>query len=100
MRPYELSAALLDAYRRRALSPVEVIRDVLERVAAFEPHIHALYLLAPERALAEARASEARWTRGEPIGSLDGVPRPSRTTSHKRRTEAAGNRGERSRPEP
>ena len=44
----------VDAYRRRALSPVEVMRVVLERVAAFEPHIRALYLLAPERALADA----------------------------------------------
>jgi Asp-tRNA(Asn)/Glu-tRNA(Gln) amidotransferase A subunit family amidase len=68
------AVALIDAYRRRELSPVEVMRDVLDRVAAFEPHVHALYLLAPERALAEARASEARWTRGEPTGALDGVP--------------------------
>ena len=28
----------------------------------------------PERALSEARASEARWAKGEPIGPLDGVP--------------------------
>ena len=40
------------------------------RVAAFEPHIHALYLIAPERALAEARVSEARWARGEPSSSM------------------------------
>ncbi len=75
MRPFELSAvALLDAYRRGALSPVEAMRDVLQRVARFEPHIHATYLLAPERALREARASEERWRRGAPIGPLDGVP--------------------------
>ena len=75
MRTFELSAiALLDAYRRRELSPVEVMRDVLERVAAFEPQIHATYLLAPERALQDARASEARWLKGAPIGPLDGVP--------------------------
>jgi Asp-tRNA(Asn)/Glu-tRNA(Gln) amidotransferase A subunit family amidase len=75
MRPHELTAvALLDAYRRGALSPVEAMRDVLQRVAQFEPHIHATYLLAPERALAEARASEERWRRGAPIGPLDGVP--------------------------
>jgi Asp-tRNA(Asn)/Glu-tRNA(Gln) amidotransferase A subunit family amidase len=52
MRPFDLSAvALLDAYRSGALSPLEAMRDVLQRVARFEPHIHATYLLAPERAL-------------------------------------------------
>src|SRR5271169_1646143 len=75
MRPYEMSAvALLDAFRRRQLSPIEAMRDVLDRVARFEPHIHATYLFAPERALADARASEARWAKGEPMGPLDGVP--------------------------
>jgi aspartyl-tRNA(Asn)/glutamyl-tRNA(Gln) amidotransferase subunit A len=62
------------AYRSRALSPVEAIQDVLMRIAAFEQHIQATYLLAPERALEEARASEQRWQRGEPVGPLDGVP--------------------------
>lgn len=75
MKPHALSAvALLDAYRRKALSPVEVLEDVFARVEAFEPHIQALYLFAPERARAEARLSEARWARGEPLGPLDGVP--------------------------
>jgi aspartyl-tRNA(Asn)/glutamyl-tRNA(Gln) amidotransferase subunit A len=68
------AVALLKAYRSRALSPVEAIQDVLARIAAFEPHIRATYLLAPERALADARASEGRWQRGEPVGPLDGVP--------------------------
>lgn len=75
MHPYELSAvALLEAYRAGALSPVETVQSVLQRVARYEPHVHATYLLAPERALAEARASEERWRRGAPIGPLDGVP--------------------------
>ena len=75
MQPFRMSAiALLDAYRSRALSPVEAMRDVLQRVERFEPHIHATYLLAPERALGEARASEERWRRSEPLGLLDGVP--------------------------
>jgi aspartyl-tRNA(Asn)/glutamyl-tRNA(Gln) amidotransferase subunit A len=75
MHPHQLSAtALLAAYRARALSPVEAMKDVLERVWAFEPHIKATYLLNPERALKEARASEERWMRGAPLGALDGVP--------------------------
>jgi aspartyl-tRNA(Asn)/glutamyl-tRNA(Gln) amidotransferase subunit A len=75
MQPFRMSAiALLDAYRSRAVSPVEAMRDVLQRVERFEPHIHATYLLAPERALGQARASEERWRRSEPLGPLDGVP--------------------------
>ena len=75
MEPFRMSAtALLEAYRSGALSPLEAMRSVLDRVARFEPHISATYLLSPERALAEAKASEERWRRGEPIGPLDGVP--------------------------
>ncbi len=75
VQPFRLSAIeLLSAYRSRKLSPVETMRSVLERVEAFEPHIRATYLLAPERALEEARGSEARWVKGQPIGPLDGVP--------------------------
>ena len=75
MQLFELSAvALLDAYRSGAASPREAMRSVLDRVARFEPHIAATYLLSPERAMVEAKASEERWRRGEPIGPLDGVP--------------------------
>ncbi len=66
--------ALLAAYRQRTLSPVEVVADVLAHIGRWEPHIQATYLLRPEAALAQARASEARWLRGEPLGALDGVP--------------------------
>ena len=82
MALHDLSAVqLLAAFARKELSPVEVMRAVLERVEAFEPQVHATYLFAPERALKEARESEARWLKGEPLGALDGVPRPSRTIS-------------------
>ena len=65
---------LLAAYRQRTLSPVEVTQAVLAHMERWEPHIRATYLLRPEHALAQARASEARWLRGEPQGLLDGVP--------------------------
>src|SRR5271165_5877466 len=75
MQPFRLSALeLLSAYRGRKLTPAEAIASVIERIEAFEPHIAATWLYAPERALKEARASEARWMKGEPIGPLDGVP--------------------------
>ncbi len=72
---HELSAtALTDAYRRRTLSPVEVTQSVLGHIERWEFYLQALYLLRPERALEQARASEARWLAGEPAGPLDGVP--------------------------
>lgn len=65
---------LLAAYRTHSLSPVEVAQAVLAHIERWEPHIKATYLLRPEVALAQARASEARWLRDEPLGALDGVP--------------------------
>jgi len=72
---YDLSAReLLSAYRQRSLSPVEVTRAVVEQIERREPQLNATYLFRPEAALEQARASEARWQRGEPQGLLDGVP--------------------------
>jgi Asp-tRNA(Asn)/Glu-tRNA(Gln) amidotransferase A subunit family amidase len=73
--PSQLSAIeIADAYRRRTLSPVEVTEAIVERIEAVDPAIHAFFTRTPERALSDARASEARFMRGEPLGSLDGVP--------------------------
>ncbi|HZN46049.1 MAG TPA: amidase, partial [Ramlibacter sp.] len=72
---HELPApALVDLYRRREVSPVEVARSVLGHVERWEQSIHALYLLRPEQVMEQARASEARWVKGEPLGLIDGVP--------------------------
>ncbi len=72
---HDLSAAeLLAAYRSKTLSPVEVARDVLKHIGAWEPHLHATYALDAEGAMAQAEASQARWLKGQPQGALDGVP--------------------------
>jgi len=64
---------LLDLYRRRALSPVEALKSVTERVARMNPWVNAFAALNP-RALQQAGESEARWAAGRPCGPLDGVP--------------------------
>ncbi|WP_052848311.1 amidase [Streptomyces avicenniae] len=70
-----LGAARLTAgYAARDLSPVEVALAVLDRAEAAQRAVNAFVLLDREGALAEARASERRWGRGEPRGPLDGVP--------------------------
>src|SRR6185312_11376372 len=65
---------LLRLYRRRALSPVEVARNALARIERFQPRINAFVLVDEEGALAQARLSEARWAKSEPIGLVDGLP--------------------------
>src|SRR5205823_9008350 len=67
------ATALLDAYRKHELSPVEVTRAVLERIERLNPVLNA-FTLVSEHALEDAKASEARWLAGQPRGLLDGVP--------------------------
>ena len=73
--PALLSAVQLrQLYRTRQLSPVEATRAVLERIRRFDPEVNAFCLVDEERATAAARASEARWHKGAPLGLVDGVP--------------------------
>lgn len=72
--PADGVAGLLAAYRARTLSPVEVVRDALERLDSVRERLNPVSYEDREQTLAAARASEARWARGEPRGTLDGVP--------------------------
>lgn len=72
---HEMTAAELVAhYRRKALSPVMVMKHTLERLAALDPQVNAFREIDAQGALADAERSEARWLRGDPCGALDGVP--------------------------
>jgi aspartyl-tRNA(Asn)/glutamyl-tRNA(Gln) amidotransferase subunit A len=72
--PCALTAtALLEGYRKRTLSPVEVAQAVMKRIEALNPRLNA-FLLVSDRILEDAKASEARWAAGQPKGLLDGVP--------------------------
>ena len=82
---YLSATDLLAAYRDKTLSPVEATRAVLDRIDAHNARINAFNLIDADAAMDQARASEARWARGEPQGFLDGVP-----TSIKDSHEVAG----------
>ena len=80
----------------KALSPVELTRECLDRVAALNPQLDAFLLVTEDRAMSDARASEARLMRGEGRGPLDGIPIAHkdiydtagiRTTAHSRLLE-------------
>ena len=66
--------ALLALFRARSASPVEALQAVLARVGRLNPSLNALCLVDDISAMADARASEARWQAGMPMGALDGVP--------------------------
>ena len=64
---------LLEAYARKAVSPVEVTKAVIARIDAYEPRLQALYAFDPDAALRDARAAEQRWMSGQ-AKALDGIP--------------------------
>ncbi|MDF0523434.1 amidase [Bradyrhizobium yuanmingense] len=64
----------LALFKSRDLSPVEVIDDCMQRIDEVNCELNAFCFVNFEQAKAQARLSEARWMRGEPIGLLDGVP--------------------------
>jgi aspartyl-tRNA(Asn)/glutamyl-tRNA(Gln) amidotransferase subunit A len=64
---------LLALYRTHDASPVDAVAAVLARIERCEPHLHATFALDAEAALAQARASQARWRNGS-ARPLEGVP--------------------------
>lgn len=65
---------MVDQFRRHTLSPGEVCEAIVAHIAKWEPRLKALYAYDPDGARAAAAASTARWSKGEPLGPLDGVP--------------------------
>jgi aspartyl-tRNA(Asn)/glutamyl-tRNA(Gln) amidotransferase subunit A len=78
MKPTDLAdctaTELLALYRTAQASPVEATQAALARIARHNPTLRAFVHVAADAALASARASEARWQQGAPLGVLDGVP--------------------------
>ena len=58
----------------KAVSPVEVVRAHLDRIAALDPGLRSYITVCDEAALAAARAAETTLMAGQPLGPLHGVP--------------------------
>ena len=71
---YRSARWLRDRVAAGELSAVEVLEAHLARIEAVNPAVNAIVTLAPERALEEARAADARAAAGEPLGLLHGLP--------------------------
>jgi aspartyl-tRNA(Asn)/glutamyl-tRNA(Gln) amidotransferase subunit A len=60
--------------QKRALSPVELTKGILERISAVDGKLKAYLNLMPERAVAEAREAESEIQKGHYKGPLHGIP--------------------------
>jgi Asp-tRNA(Asn)/Glu-tRNA(Gln) amidotransferase A subunit family amidase len=58
----------------KKLSPVELAKTHLDRIGRLDPRLNAFLMVTEERALADAKAAEARQMSGSPRGKLDGIP--------------------------
>ena len=72
---HNLSAnELIELYRSMKASPVDAAKSVLQQIDKLQPTYNAFCVIDQERTLEDARASEDRWNKGEPIGLVDGIP--------------------------
>ncbi len=73
----------LAAFRARKLSPVELMRAMIDRAEAVNPRLNAITLPYYEPALAGAKQAEARYMgKGEAPRPLEGLPLAVKDMSH------------------
>jgi aspartyl-tRNA(Asn)/glutamyl-tRNA(Gln) amidotransferase subunit A len=66
--------ALVELYKAKKVSPVEVTKAVLKRIDNVNSYVAAFCLIDHDTALASAHESEKRWQEGKPLSDVDGVP--------------------------
>ncbi len=71
---YQDLSSVAGAIKRREISPIELTRLMLDRIAALDPQLHAYVTVTADLALAQAEAAETALARGENRGPLHGVP--------------------------
>jgi len=65
---------LRDAIAQKHVSPVEVVRQTLERIDVLEPRLNCFVTLTPDIAMERARNAEQAVMRGDALGPLHGLP--------------------------
>jgi len=81
------ATAVLDAFRRRALSPVEYLEALAVRIETLQPTVNALGDLYLDEAFDAARRAAARYAGRGSARALEGLP-----VVVKDETEVAGKR--------
>lgn len=65
---------IVEAVRAGKLTATEVVTAVLQRIEKYDSLLRAFVTVCADDALAAARAADARRSKGEVLGPLDGVP--------------------------
>lgn len=71
---WKTATQLVKGYAKKKFSPVEVTKACLAQIERHDKKLNAMVDVHGEEALAQAKASEKRWAKGEPQGPVDGVP--------------------------
>src|SRR5947207_9560940 len=71
---YTSAAELAALIAQRAVSPVEIVDIVLNRIEKTQPTLNAFMTVCADGARAAAKAAEATVMRGDALGPLHGVP--------------------------
>src|ERR1700674_1443863 len=72
--PYGNLAEIMQEFRSRNVSPVELVELHLKRIEALQPKLNAFVHVDAEGARRQARAAESSVLRGAQLGPLHGVP--------------------------
>ena len=67
-------AALGAAYRNGSLSPVEVVREALDRIARLDPTLNSFITVLEAESIAQAENTARELKAGRDLGPLHGVP--------------------------
>jgi aspartyl-tRNA(Asn)/glutamyl-tRNA(Gln) amidotransferase subunit A len=74
MEPFLTIAEAGKLIAAKKLSPVELTRMSLDRIKKLDPTLHSFLLVTEDRAMADAKAAEARMMSAALKGPLDGIP--------------------------
>jgi aspartyl-tRNA(Asn)/glutamyl-tRNA(Gln) amidotransferase subunit A len=71
---YLSAVELLEHFRQKTLSPVEVTEEILGRIHQLNPALTAYITITGDLAVEQARAAEASYWKGDAIKPLAGIP--------------------------
>ncbi|WP_289891360.1 amidase [Virgibacillus pantothenticus] len=65
---------LIDGYKKKEFSPVEITKQYLKRMDDIDHKLHAFITITYETALAQAKNAEDNYLKGKQLSALQGVP--------------------------